>query len=78
MANDHDRLIDATAVCERLDVSIATLHRMRKRGFPQPLRLGPQTVRWRSDEVDAFIKEASAKRDGQRSADNRAPQPDAA
>ncbi len=39
------------------DCSTGSIWRfMKTRGFPQPIRIGPQTVRWRSSEVLAWIE----------------------
>lgn len=50
-------LVDAFAICEALGVSRATLRRMVQDGrFPEPVRLSRRTLRWRVDEVNAWLQ----------------------
>lgn len=35
-----------------------------QQGFPKPIPLGPNTVAWNQDEVDAWVKARAAERDG--------------
>ena len=50
------RIERACDVCDRVNWSRTTLWRRVKAGdFPRPLRLGPNSVGWRSDEVDQWI-----------------------
>ena len=50
------RYIDQKAVCAILNVSRATLERQVAEGrFPKPYKLGKRAVRWRSDEITAYI-----------------------
>ena len=59
------RLLTVNDVLERCRISKATLYRrMRQNAFPQPVKVGPQGSRWREDEIDAWIAELSAERDG--------------
>ena len=44
-------------VCRRLNVSRETLRRWRSSGhFPAPKLLGPRSLAWDSDVVDAWLK----------------------
>ena len=43
-------------VAERAGVHVATIWRWRKSaGFPNPVKLGPNTTRFKADEVDAWL-----------------------
>lgn len=54
--SDDVHYLDLKAVCARVGVSRATLYRMvKQRAFPRSYQLGPNSVRWRSDEVTAWI-----------------------
>ncbi len=49
-------MLTACDVCERLQISRATLERMVRRGdFPEPVKLGPRLVRWRPADLDRFL-----------------------
>lgn len=55
MSNDF-RLISKKELCAKLGVSRATLERMVAVGIlDKPVQVGKRAVRWRSDEVEAFI-----------------------
>jgi excisionase family DNA binding protein len=44
-------------VCRRLNVSRETLRRWRSSGhFPEPRLLGPRSLAWDSDVIDAWFK----------------------
>lgn len=50
------RLLTKKEVCTMLGLSRATVERMTAIGmFPLPIQVGKRAVRWRSDEVEAFI-----------------------
>ncbi len=52
-----ETLLDADAVTRKTTLHIATVYKMlRDNRFPQPVRLGPQTVRWRESEIDQWIE----------------------
>lgn len=56
-------LLNSKEVCRLAAVSPATLWRLVKaRRFPQPLKLGPQTTRWRADEIAAHLDRLSSSR----------------
>jgi len=52
------RLMNLKETAELLSVSRATLYRMQKRDprFPPPLHLSPGCVRWREDQIRAYIQ----------------------
>lgn len=52
------RLITKIDLMEKLSWSEASIDRRLREdpGFPAPLRLGPGSIRWRLDEVEAFIR----------------------
>jgi prophage regulatory protein len=46
------RLVD---VCRFLSISRSTVYkRLSERSFPEPVHLGPRTVRWRVDDIEAW------------------------
>jgi prophage regulatory protein len=52
------RLLD---VCRFLGISRSTVYkRLSERSFPVPARLGPRTVRWRVDDIEAWRDAHSA------------------
>ena len=56
-------LLTIREVCARVGVSRTTIYaRMNERQFPAPIKTGTKSVRWRSDEIDAYIDRLSAAR----------------
>lgn len=52
----NHRLLTRGEVLARVGLSTSTIYEMMRRGaFPRPLRVGQRAVRWRSDEIDAWI-----------------------
>ena len=50
-----DTLLDAKAVTRKTTLHISTVYKMlAKNSFPQPVRLGPQIVRWKESEIDQW------------------------
>lgn len=50
-------LLRETRVLARVDISRRTLWRWIKKGlFPAPVAVGPNAVRWRSDELDEWLE----------------------
>jgi predicted DNA-binding transcriptional regulator AlpA len=48
-------LIRVADVCELLGVSRSMVYRLRSRpGFPEPVKLSPQAIRWRIDAIEAW------------------------
>lgn len=63
-------LLTAEQLSERLQVSTRTLWRMRSAGtLPAPVRLG-SAVRWRSEEIENWVRSGCPSGDG---AKNRTP-----
>ena len=57
------QLLSIKDVCAKVGVCRTTIYaRMAERKFPTPLKIGDKTVRWRADEIDAFIDRLSAAR----------------
>ncbi len=53
-----DRLLRIAAVLDIIGVSRSALYEwMDAGGFPRPIRVGPNTVRWRSDDIEAWLAE---------------------
>ena len=51
-----DRLLNRPAVEEITGLGRTALYRaMREQRFPEPLRVGPKSVRWRLSEVQRWI-----------------------
>ena len=49
-------LLRETRVLERVDISRRTLWRwVKKELFPAPVVVGPNAVRWRSDQLDEWM-----------------------
>jgi prophage regulatory protein len=62
MSQKDITLLDIEAVAARLGMGKTTIHAKIKAGaFPQPVRLSANCVRWRSDEVAAWIDQATQK-----------------
>ena len=50
------RLMRIREIAELLGISTITLHRWYKSGaFPEPVRLSPGSIAWRSDTVEDWI-----------------------
>jgi len=59
------RLLQVGAVTERVGISRAQIYKLMAAGrFPRPLDLGGKVRRWRSDELDDWIEQRTAARDG--------------
>lgn len=51
-----DRLLRIHEVAARVTFSVRKIWRDVAAGsFPQPVRLGPRTIRWRESDVEGFI-----------------------
>lgn len=56
-----EKLLTSKEIQTRLGISKSSFWRFVKCGkLPPPLRLGPQTRRWRADAVDAAIDRLTA------------------
>lgn len=46
-------------------LSRSSVYRLAAAGqFPKPIQIGPRAVGWRADEIDRWIEERTAARDG--------------
>ncbi|MGL6424459.1 helix-turn-helix transcriptional regulator [Aeromonas hydrophila] len=51
-------LIAISEVTRRLGVSRSTIERLRRKAdenFPQPIRIGPNSIRFNTDELDTWL-----------------------
>lgn len=61
-----NRLLRIKEVLARLSISRSSfLEGCRTGRFPQPIKIGPRTTVWKSEEIDAFIENL-----GKQGADN--------
>lgn len=64
-----DTLLTARAVAERLNTTEANVRMMRRRGqLPPAVKIG-RRVRWRANDVDAWLANLPAERDNKPSED---------
>jgi prophage regulatory protein len=60
----HNTILSPRRVCERLGISRATLWRISRKGsFPKPIKLSPNRVGFREDEIEAWIAARAAERE---------------
>ena len=60
--NEPTSLLRIRDVCQRVGLSrTAVYDKMAEGDFPQPVRLSTRNVRWRSDEIAAWIDRVSAR-----------------
>ena len=58
------RLLRAKEVAFRLGISIPTLYHWEKtEGFPMRIRLGPNSVAWKGDEVQLWLDKLEVQND---------------
>ncbi|MDG4591290.1 MAG: AlpA family phage regulatory protein [Defluviicoccus sp.] len=63
------RFMRLPKVCKYFGVSRSTvLRRVKAHDFPQPVKLGPNTIAWLADEVEAWAAAKIAARDGEKEA----------
>lgn len=56
-------LIRLSEVCRMLGISRSTIYKRLSEGtFPQPIRLGPMTVRWQIEAIDSWRNALAAER----------------
>ncbi|MDX7952199.1 AlpA family phage regulatory protein [Lichenihabitans sp. Uapishka_5] len=56
LATTAHQLLNVTDVRQRIKVSVSTLYRWMDAGtFPKPLKLGDACVRWREEDLVAWI-----------------------
>ena len=52
-----ERLLDLKGITAKTTLSRSKIYAMLSEGlFPPPLRLGPQTIRWRESTIDEWIE----------------------
>ena len=53
------RLLNSAQVANRLSISVRTLWRLLRanKGFPPPVRQSKKNVRWKSNEVEQYIRD---------------------
>lgn len=58
-----DRLIDCREVSDQLGTSTTSVWRWchSRPGFPQPIKVGPLSTRWKQSEVSAYVAALGAK-----------------
>jgi prophage regulatory protein len=50
------RMLRLPDVVEKIGVHAATLYRWEQKGlFPRRIQIGPHTVAWRADEIEAWL-----------------------
>lgn len=58
-----ERLLRRKEVEDRVGLSRSTIYEMMSKGqFPKPVKLGLRAVRWREEDVDAWIAARIAER----------------
>jgi prophage regulatory protein len=61
--NQSDRILRPRQLADRFGLSLATLWRLRRRGdLPEPIRLSPGCVGWRTSEIDAWLTARAERR----------------
>lgn len=58
---EHDPLLTRAAVAERIGVAVRTIERWTRSGVgPEPIKLGPRTVRYRASDVEAWMTQCGS------------------
>ena len=53
-----DQLLRVAAVLDIVGVSRSALYEWMNEGrFPRPITIGPKTVRWRPEDIEAWLEE---------------------
>jgi prophage regulatory protein len=61
--NQPDRILRPRQLADRIGPSLATLWRLRRSGdLPEPIRLSPGCVGWRTSEIDAWLTARAERR----------------
>lgn len=55
------KLLTEPETAVRIDVSLWTMIKWRKQGRIKALRLGHRTIRYRAEDVEAFLKKSATK-----------------
>ena len=57
MPTPEVKILRLPEVAQLTGLSRPTIHRRYRAGtFPRPVRLGPQSIRWHLDEIEAWIE----------------------
>lgn len=63
ISTSQDRILRPRALSEKLDLSLATIWRLRRRGdLQEPIRLSRGCVGWRASDIDAWLAAREAAR----------------
>jgi len=63
IASTANRIIRPRELADRIGLSLATLWRLRRRGdLPEPIRLSPGCVGWRTSDIDAWLAARAERR----------------
>lgn len=53
----HDQLLTRPEVEARCRITRTTIYRLMRTGqFPEPIRIGPRSVRWPASEIEAWLE----------------------
>ena len=57
MSTEESRIVRMAEVMQLTGLSKSTIHRRYRAGtFPRPLRLGPQSIGWRREEIVEWVE----------------------
>jgi prophage regulatory protein len=63
VAAQIDRILRPRQLADRIGLSLATLWRLRRRGdLPEPIRLSPGCVGWRTSDIEAWLSARAERR----------------
>ena len=63
LSTPSDRILRPRELADRIGLSLATLWRLRRRGdLPEPIRLSPGCVGWRSSDIERWLERREAGR----------------
>ena len=52
-----DRFLRRTEVEDQTGFSRSSIYRLMRSGlFPEPIKIGPRAVRWKSSEIEAYLE----------------------
>lgn len=61
--NENEKLMTKAETCEYLNLSDSTIYRLRKDNvFPEPLQIGPRTIRWKKTDIDNWLESIRLKK----------------
>ena len=63
LTTQSDRILRPRELADRIGLSLATLWRLRRRGdLPEPIRLSPGCVGWRTSDIEAWLTARAERR----------------